>query len=306
MILIDFSQFARACFFTSQLESDSDVGLMKHIIMTSIKNVNVKHRDFYGRLVICCDGRNYWRRDFFPHYKGKRREQRKAKSEYEKKIEEIFFRAKDELQEELGDNSPWYVIRIPTLEADDVIALLSQTEGRHLVVSSDHDLKQLQLNENVQQLCPRYWKNITAEDPVWYRFSHIIKGDTGDGIPNILSDDDTLMTEGKRQRPIKKKMIEEAWEHFKISRGSLFQYLERLSPLARQNFIRNETLIDLLYITDTDVTSDYKQKINEQMKQQKDSYTGASKLMKYLASNKMNKLLDQINDFSTNNPGALI
>ena len=39
-------------------------------------------------------------------------------------------------------------------------------------------------------------------DPKQVLMEHIISGDKGDGVPNILSDDD-VFTEGKRQRPIR-------------------------------------------------------------------------------------------------------
>ena len=309
MILIDFSQFARACLYASQLDSDADVNFMKHMIMTSIKNINVKNRDQYGRVVICCDGGKYWRRDLFEHYKGKRRESRQKASEHEKKIEAIFFRAKDELIEELGENTPWFVIRVPKLEADDIIAILTQTEGRHLIVSSDHDFKQLH-SQTVHQLCPRSGKNVVAEDPQRYLFEHIMKGDTGDGIPNILSDSDTLMVDGKRQKPMKKTLIEEAWEHYQQQGDdALRSFLnERCGESAADNFFdRNRVLVDLQYAsTDCEQTNEWKREIHRQMKQQKEAYTGSSKLMKYLAKNKMDRLLDQLNDFSHQSPGALI
>jgi hypothetical protein len=36
-------------------------------------------------------------------------------------------------------------------------------------------------------------------------FEHIIKGDATDGIPNILSADDTFAVDGKRQKPLAAK-----------------------------------------------------------------------------------------------------
>lgn len=311
MILIDFSQFARACLYASQLESDADVNLMKHIIMASIKNVNVKYREQYGRLIVCCDGRNYWRREVFPYYKGKRKEARQNASDYEKKIEEIFFRAKNELINELGENTPWFVVQVPTLEADDLIALLSQEPGYHLIVASDHDFKQLQSNPKVSQICPRTWKEIKTDDPKRYLFEHIMKGDPGDGIPNILSDDDVFMDSSKRQKPMRKTMIEEAWQHLQYSEEQLAEYLDKYE-CARHNFFkRNKVLVNLLHLTRGDQeimkwADECRLEIKRQIQEQKDAYTGASKLMKYLAHNEMNKLLDEINDFSTKTPEALI
>ena len=37
---------------------------------------------------------------------------------------------------------------------------------------------------------------------------HILKGDAGDGVPNVLSDDDVFINDDKRQTPLSKKKME--------------------------------------------------------------------------------------------------
>ena len=46
------------------------------------------------------------------------------------------------------------------------------------------------------------------DNPSQVLMEHIISGDKGDGVPNILSDDD-VFTGGKRQRPIRKTLVVE-------------------------------------------------------------------------------------------------
>jgi hypothetical protein len=105
-------------------------------------------------------------------------------------------------------------IHIDRAEADDVIAVLTKyaqenelvQEGlveesqKILILSSDKDFKQLQLYPNVKQWSPMQKKYVTAtqREIIEYKIEHIVKGDAGDGIPNILSKDDVFM---KGERP---------------------------------------------------------------------------------------------------------
>ena len=73
-------------------------------------------------------------------------------------------------------------------------------------------------------------------DPVESLYDKTIRGDTGDGVPNILSSDDTLITEGKRQTPVTKKKME-------LWRGKKPE--EFCNEAMLRNYHRNKTLVDL-------------------------------------------------------------
>ena len=45
-----------------------------------------------------------------------------------------------------------------------------------------------------------------------YIIEHIVKGDAGDGVPNILSKDDVFM-KGERQKPVSAKRLQEFIEN---------------------------------------------------------------------------------------------
>ena len=47
------------------------------MMLNSIRMHNLKYRDEYGQLVICCDA-GTWRRDVFPEYKASRKTDRAA------------------------------------------------------------------------------------------------------------------------------------------------------------------------------------------------------------------------------------
>ena len=76
-----------------------------------------------------------------------------------------------------------------------------------MIVSSDRDFLQLQRFKNVRQFSPLLKKELSVDNPRVYLQTHIIKGDKGDGVPNILSDDNVFV-EGFRQKPITQKKID--------------------------------------------------------------------------------------------------
>lgn len=313
MILIDYSQFCRAAMYASKMENEADGPFMKYIIIKTLMSMNTKFRDKFGKLVICCDGRNYWRKEVFPPYKQKRRE-----AQQESKMNEaLFFEIKNELMNELGDNTPWHVVQIDRMEADDLIGTSARVfDEPNVVISSDHDFKQLQMFDNVSQYCPRSHKFIEESNPDFYRFHHVMKGDAGDGIPNVLSDRDTFITE-KRQKPVAQKdinylfgsLINDGPEGFvspveiKVT-PEIREWLNKKGG-SEERFYENLRLVDLTSL-DKEVYVDCENGIRETLEEQERKYKGSSQLMTYLSKNKMPSLLDNLNDFGDSHPGALI
>jgi hypothetical protein len=68
-------------------------------------------------------------------------------------------------------------------------------------------------------------------------FEHIIRGDSGDGIPNVLSADNTFV-DGLRQTPVTKKKID-AW----LAGAEDLQKV--MDTETYRNYQRNKLLIDL-------------------------------------------------------------
>ena len=75
MILIDYSQIALSNIIVQKLNDES---MIRHMILNSIRMYNKRYRDEYGQLVICADGMNTWRKQFFPEYKGQRKKGRES------------------------------------------------------------------------------------------------------------------------------------------------------------------------------------------------------------------------------------
>ena len=237
MILLDYSQIALSNIIVQKL---NDENMIRHMVLNSIRMYNKRYRKEYGQMVICADGMNTWRRQYFPEYKGMRR---KGKEESTMDWNEIF-RIVNLIREEIQENLPYKVLHMEGCEADDIIgalAIRTQEFGQGepvMVVSSDKDFIQLQKYNNVKQFSPIQKKAVTDKNPRNYLFNHIMRGDAGDGIPNVLSRDDTFMVEGLKQTPLRQTRIDEWLEKSDDLKAAMPEDLYR-------NYQRNKTLIDL-------------------------------------------------------------
>ena len=206
MILLDYSQIAISNIIVQKL---NDEDMIRHMILNSIRMYNKKYRDQYGQMVICADGMNTWRRNYFPEYKAHRRKNRDESSQDWTEIFRILHLVRDEIRE----NLPYKVLHMEGCEADDIIGSLvlhTQEFGNNepvMIISSDKDFIQLQKFDNVKQFSPIQKKLVTDDNPRAYLWNHIMRGDSGDGIPNVLSADDTFITE-KSQTPLRQTKID--------------------------------------------------------------------------------------------------
>jgi hypothetical protein len=268
-------------------------------MINSIRSNFVQQKAKYGQMVIACDNGS-WRRDVFPQYKHSRRE---AKKLDDSGINWVFVNETvDELIIDLQTYFPFPTIRCPKTEGDDIIGTLAKYITNNptsvednifgepdiekiLIISSDLDNAQLHmLGKHVKQWSPRDKKLIVLKDkPYNLLMEKIVKGDTGDGVPNMKMGDNTFVDK-IRQKPISQKLLD--------------QFYEAKDPMSlcvgeeQAQFIRNRLLVSYDYIPDhiqSDIISCY----NNQL-EQKHSKRG---LMEYFVSNKMSNLLGQIHDF---------
>lgn len=235
MILVDFSGIAIATIAVNKVNDES---MLRHMILNSLRMYNKKFKDKYGQMVLACDSSS-WRRDYFPQYKANRRSGRDESDFDWAEAFRIMHQVKDEIKE----NFPYKVIHIDKCEADDIIATMvdhTQQFGQYeevMIVSSDHDFKQLQKYDNVKQFSPMTKKFVEETHPRQNLQLKILTGDAGDGIPNVLSHDDTFVN-GDRQTPLSKKKKEAILED--LADGELLY-----AASWYRNYCRNETLIDL-------------------------------------------------------------
>ena len=241
MILIDLNQMVFANLFQVLAEGPLDEGLMRHFILNTMRTYVHKFRHTYGpEVVVAMDNRHYWRRDIFPQYKHGRKKSREASG-----IDwTTVFQILDHLREEFKTSLPYHVLDVDGAEADDIIGTLCYKYGpqeKIIILSSDKDFIQLQSIPGVVQYSPILKKMIQDPFPTAHLKQLIIRGDTGDGIPNILSVDNAF-TDKIRQKPIlEAKLIK--WMN---QDPTDFCTTEML-----RNYHRNKQLIDLTQIPAT-------------------------------------------------------
>lgn len=300
MILIDYSQvsLANILAFKKDLasgDSKTITNLIRHATLSTIKSYKKKYGKEYGELVICCDGRKYWRREFFEQYKINRKKNREA-SDLDW---HIIFDTLAKIRDEMIEHFPYRVIHLEECEADDIIAILTKHENSFggvlqnednifsdkpiMIVSSDGDFKQLHKWRNVKQYSPILHKMVTVKHSEIKPnlIEHIVKGDSGDGVPNILSRDE-IFTVQERQTPVSSKRLAEFIENgFDACRNDT----------ERKNWHRNQTLVDFEFIPKRIQNLIVETFINTKPKGDKMS------IMNYLITNKCRLLLDEIEGF---------
>ena len=287
MILLDLNQVMISNMM-KQLGVSGQVfeeALVRHMVLNSIRAYKNKFSKEYGEMVICCDDRNYWRKDVFPYYKGHRKKDREKSS-----IDWVMvFEALNRIREELKEFFPYKVVQVERAEADDVIGVLATRNGtwlnnesteRILVLSGDKDFGQLQKFTNVDQYSPVLKKWIRINDARRFLREHIMRGDRGDGIPNFLSSDSCLMT-GERQKPIQSKKIDD-WVDKEPE--------QFCNDVMLRNYRRNEQLVDL-----DQIPAEIVSKINEAY----DTYEVPKRrgLLNYFIKYKLKNLVEHIGEF---------
>jgi len=281
MILIDYSQIALSNIIVQKL---NDENMIRHMILNSIRMYNKKYRNEYGQMIICADGMNTWRKDFYPFYKANRKKSRDESSMDWTEIFRILHLVRDEIRDYL----PYKVIHMEGVEADDIIGTLTMQTQEFgmgepvMIISSDKDFIQLQKFNNVKQFSPIQKKLVTDPNPRMYLFNHVMRGDSGDGIPNVLSPDDTFVTE-RQQTPLRKTKIAEWLDQSDNLRNVMDEEIYR-------NYQRNKKLIDLTNIPE-DVQQNIINNYNGQTK------TPNMKVLNYLITKRCTNLIEVVEEF---------
>lgn len=284
MIIVDLNQVMISNLLVqlgSHTNAQIEESMVRHMILNSLRSYKTKFAADYGEMVIACDNMNYWRRQIFPYYKANRKNNRE-KSDLNWKEILIFL---NKIKAEIKEFFPYRVIEVETAEADDVIGTLVREHASViggdpiLILSGDKDFIQLHEHGNVKQYDPTRKKWITHNSPSSFLREHIIKGDVGDGIPNILSSDNCFVV-GERQKSMTAKRL----DHYMKTEP------DNMDTVAARNFHRNQQLIDLGH-TPEEIREKVIQSYNEQAGKDR------SKLMNYFIANKLRNLTEHISEF---------
>jgi len=285
MILVDMNQVTISNLMIHLSNNELNENMVRHMVLNSLRSYKTKFGNEYGELVLCYDDKHYWRKEYFPNYKANRKKDRTASKLDWNELFETLNKIRDEVKEYF----PYKVLQVTGAEADDIIAtivkVISETPKLFenvLIMSGDKDFIQLQKHSFVKQYSPTLKKYVNGVDPNQYRIEHIFKGDRGDGIPNILSSDNTFV-EGIRQKPLSKKKIEE-W----ISKNEW--PIPEWNDELKRNYQRNKTLIDLECLP-----SDIFERIYITWKDYE--ITDRSKILQYFMKYKLRELTEKLGDF---------
>ena len=281
MILVDLSQVLLGGIM-AQITGDKKVkieeDLIRHMVLNTIR-LNLKaFKAEYGEVVLCCDSRKYWRKEIFPFYKANRKKMREKSDLDWQLIYDII----NKLKVELKENFPYKVIDIDGAEADDIIGVLTPRKAPHekiLILSSDGDFLQLQKYPSVKQYNPALKKFVKSTNPAQELKEKIIRGDKGDGIPNMFSPSDCFVRD-IRQKPVTQKVLEKY----------LYESVDEWNEEDKVNFSRNQTLIDLTFIPNDiaeKIINTYEETVPASRK----------KILTYFIEKRLKNLMDVIEDF---------
>ena len=282
MILVDLNQVLLSGLMaqiSKQKGVKLDESLVRHMILNILRMHIRNFRKDYGDVVLCCDNRKYWRKEYFPFYKaGRKKTREKSDLDWH-----LIFDMLAKFKSELRENFPYKVIDVEGAEADDIIGTLVPIYAPHqkiLILSSDGDFLQLQnYGSNVKQYNPAQKKFVKSEKPIEELKEKIIRGDKGDGIPNMFSPSDCFVRD-LRQKPITKGILD------KYLKEDVANYNET----DKANYARNATLIDLTFIP-----KEIKEKIINTYDETKPA--SRQKLLNYFIENKLKNLMDVIEEF---------
>ena len=280
MIIVDLSQVMLSNLMMqlgNHTNAQIEESMVRHMVLNSLRSYKMKFGDEFGELVIACDNTNYWRKQAFPYYKANRKKNQE-KSEMDWKA---IFECLNKIRTELKEYFPYRVVDIESAEADDIIATLvknADAEDKVLILSGDKDFIQLHKYSNIKQYDPVRKKWINHDNPTRYLIEHILKGDSGDGVPNVLSSDNCFVI-GERQKPLTAKKILNIIENIDSLEGPLYR-----------NYQRNKKLIDL-----TEVPAEIANKVLESYQAQENK--GRDKMFNYFIANKLKHLMENINEF---------
>ena len=279
MILLDYNAIAIGNFVVQKVAVDEN--MIRHMILNSIRMYRQKFGKEYGEMVIVADGMNNWRKDVFPNYKVKRKKNREESSIDWTEA----FRIIGMIRDEIRDNFPYKVVHQDGCEADDSIAhiaMSTQEFGRYepvMIISADGDFKQLQVHKNIRQYSPLTKKLVVEKNPKLELANKILKGDSGDGVPNVMSDDNVFL-ESRRQSILSAK-----------KREALLDDPMALGEEVYRNYLRNKKLIDLSE-TPAPVVNNIINTYDSQ-----DPLSNKGKVLNYLIQKRCKLLIESVGEF---------
>lgn len=129
-------------------------------VLAALSKISISKGDI---IILACDGRNTWRRDLDKNYKSDRQTKRdKLDINWTQQFGDF-----NSLLENLKPSTPFNIIKLDRIEADDIISYgVRYFKDREcIIISEDSDFNQLMSFKNVKILSPRTKKYKIINDP---------------------------------------------------------------------------------------------------------------------------------------------
>lgn len=294
---------------TAKIEPD----MFRHLFLFNLLELRKKYGSRFGEVVFAVDNKQYWRKAMYPWYKVFRKKQ-KEDAGYDW---DMIHHCMDVMKAELTEFFPYPVIDAPFAEADDVIATMAEYSQTHdvktdmfgeteakpfLIVASDTDLTQCQKYPNVKQISPYTKEQVLpkleksgekVKVPLQeYILDHLLTGDSGDSIPNILTEDDFFQKKFDnpdvkvRQKSVTAK-IKDFYLPQWMEHGEIREFRDETEE---KRFKRNFKMIHFDAIPDrvkNNVIAAYEGQLGKDR----------SQLLDYFVRNRLKNLMDELENF---------
>ena len=253
ILVFDISNMLYRTFFVNKMKHsvEESAGLAHHAALITL---NKYFRNFKPHKVVMAFDRTSWRKAYTADelcisgkpYKGNRRQNM---TPAEKEMFAKFTRHLDDFEDMMTEQTSVICLEADGLEADDLIAGVTQMfeDDEIIIVSADKDLMQLLRNPNVKLIDPASGDDRRMlmvkdynNDVDYFMFEKCIRGDTGDNVQSAFP--------GVRKTRIKKaytdafeqvNLMNESWS---IGDKGTDDYKEFL---VKELFEENKLLMDL-------------------------------------------------------------
>jgi len=152
VILVDWGYFMFTAIYQNYRDDNlPSTFLALTMLFSALKKVGIERDDL---VIIACDSeQGSWRKQLDSNYKSNRAEIRaKQDIDFEKEFKKF-----DEMLANLNLATPFHIIKIDLLEADDIIAVATQVfkDKKCIIISADSDFEQLFVYDNVHIYSPK-------------------------------------------------------------------------------------------------------------------------------------------------------
>ena len=147
LIVIDWSIFVHRAIFSYRYNRQIPVEYTAlNMILSCLIKIGLDTSD---KVIVACDGRGNWRKDYEAQYKANRKEYRESFDDIDWNDMWSKFNV---LLEKVNESTNWYVIKIDKIEADDIASVCSRyfKDREIILVSYDKDWELLWEYDNVK------------------------------------------------------------------------------------------------------------------------------------------------------------